>query len=285
VQSRRRGLEVAESAWQVPGVMTAEALLGPSFPQEGWVPAPRFLMRRARILELMEGRSRGRLLEVGPGAGTLLIEFSRRGFQCEAVESSLEAHTLAARLIAKESATIPLHSSAQAGWEGAFDYLFSFDVLEHIEDDISALANWAGWLKPGGTLLLSVPARMKLWTAGDDWAGHFRRYEWIQLRELVETTGFEIEAFECYGFPLTNLSEQVSALASKKSIYRDSASAEDNRKANNDRSGIDRQPHIRLFPLLDSPPGRLTLRLAFVAQKLFLNKDWGSGYIVRARKR
>jgi SAM-dependent methyltransferase len=258
--------------------MTGDALLGPSFPREGWVPAPRYLMRRARILELMQGRMPGRLLEAGPGAGTLLIEFSRRGFRCEALESSQEARELANRLVAASGENAPVHAAAEPGWEGAFDYLFSFDVLEHIEDDRAALANWASWLKRGGTLLLSVPARMNLWTAGDTWAGHFRRYEWAELTELVEAAGFAIEAFECYGFPLTNLSEQVSALASKKSIR-------DDRQANNDRSGIDRKPHVRLFPLLDSPPGRLALRLAFATQKLFLDKDWGSGYIVRARKR
>lgn len=265
--------------------MISEALLGPSFPQEGWVPAPRYLMRRARIFDLMEGRPAGRLLETGPGAGTLLIEFSRRGFECEALESSEQARALANKLISASGLTAPVHPMPQHGWEGRFDYLFSFDVLEHIEDDKAALTCWASWLKPGGTLLLSVPARKKLWTAGDEWAGHFRRYEWVQLTALLEHAGFEIEVFECYGFPLTNLSEQVSALAAKKSIHHQTVSGETDRKANNDRSGIERQPHIRVFPLLGSAAGRLALRLAFATQKLFLNKDWGSGYIVRARKR
>jgi hypothetical protein len=37
--------------------------------------------------------------------------------------------------------------------------------------------------------------------------------------------------------------------------------------------------------LLDSLAGRLAMRLAFATQKLFLRRDWGSGYVVRARKR
>jgi SAM-dependent methyltransferase len=270
---------------QKPVAMTVEALLGPSFPKEGWVPAPRYLMRRARILELMKDRPAGRLLEIGPGAGTLLIEFSRRGFQCEALESSDEARKLADKLIAASGAIAPVQARASAGWKGAFDYLFSFDVLEHIEDDEAALSSRLSWLKPGGVLLLSVPARMNLWTSGDDWAGHFRRYEREQLIALLETAGCFIETFECYGFPLTNVSERISALASKDSIHRGAASDDEDRKANNDRSGIDRKPHVHMFPLLASPPGQLSLRLAFATQKLFLNKDWGSGYIVCARKR
>lgn len=271
--------EIAEPA------VIGEALLGPSFPQEGWVPAPRYLMRRARIFELMDGRAPGRLLETGPGAGTLLIEFSRRGFECEGLESSEQARALANRLISASRLSAPVHPAAQLGWEGQFDYLFSFDVLEHIEDDKAALTDWASWLKPGGTLLLSVPARNKLWTAGDEWAGHFRRYEWAQLTGLLDDAGFEIEAFECYGFPLTNLSEQVTALAVKKSIHRQAVPGANDRKANNDRSGIEREPHLRAFPLLESLAGRSALRLAFAIQKLFLRKDWGSGYIVRARRR
>jgi SAM-dependent methyltransferase len=265
--------------------MTGDALFGPSFPEHGWVPAPRYLMRRARILELMRGLPPGRLLEAGPGAGTLLIEFAPRGFRCEALESSPQARAMANELIAASGLAIPIHATAEPAWQCAFDYLFSFDVLEHIEDDRAAVADWMAWLKPGGILLLSVPARMNLWTAGDDWAGHHRRYEWGQLAELLQASGFAIEAFECYGFPLTNLSEQVSAIASKKSIHRDVGSSEANQKANNDRSGIDRRPHLRVYPLLASPPGRLAMRLAFATQKLFLRRDWGSGYIVRARKR
>ena len=265
--------------------MISDALLGPSFPEQGWVPAPRYLMRRARIVDMTRGLHAGHLLETGPGAGTLLIEFASNGFQCEALEQSEEARELARELIAVSGQDVRIHDAVQPGWEGRFDYLFSFDVLEHIEDDVGVLKAWASWLKPGGTLLLSVPARMKLWTAGDEWAGHFRRYERSQLIELLQASGFEIDTFECYGFPLTNITERVSASAYRKLIHRQQDSSELDRQANNDRSGIDRRPHLRLYPLLKSLPGRLAIRFFLATQKLFLNKDWGSGYIVRARRR
>lgn len=265
--------------------MIEDALFGPAFPDQGWVPAPRYLMRRARILDMARGLTPGRLLETGPGAATLLIEFAARGFSCEALESSEEAREFARALIATSGQHVHIHGAAQPDWEGRFDCLFSFDVLEHIEDDAGALRAWAAWLKPGGALLLSVPARMKLWTAGDEWAGHFRRYERDQLVELLHRSGFEIEIFECYGFPLTNATERVSAAAYRKLIHRHEASIESNRQANNDRSGIDRRPHLRLYPLLKSLPGRLAIRFFLAAQKLFLRLDWGSGYIVRARRK
>lgn len=261
--------------------MKHDTLLGPAFPDLGWVPAPRYLMRRARVLALSKHLRPGTVLEVGPGAGTLLMEFTERGFDCQALEPSGEAREMAARLLAADGKSIPVHAAPAPDWKGKFDVLFAFDVLEHIEDDSAALAQWRDWLRPDGCLLLSVPARMRLWTAGDVWAGHFRRYEWEQLEALLQRQGFTIDRFECYGFPLTNMTERVSAPAYRK-LMRQAGNADDNRQSNNDRSGVDRRPHLRAYPLLASMPGKLALRACFALQRLFLRRDWGSGYILRA---
>lgn len=260
------------------------ALLGPAFPDHGWVPAPRYLMRRARILEMLRDVPPGRLLEVGPGAATLLMELAAKGFRCEGLEPSQEAHALASRLIRLSDASVVLHAEASPDWAAAFDALCAFDVLEHIEDDRGALQQWHRWLKPGGTLLLSVPARQALWTAGDEWAGHYRRYEWASLVSLLEEVGFGVRRFECYGFPLTNLSERLSARAYRDTMRRGDVAAQ-TRQLNNDRSGVDRRPVLRLYPLLASWPGRLALRTAMAVQNGFLGRDWGSGYVLAATAR
>ena len=52
--------------------MIEDSFLGPAAPDLGWVPAPRYLMRRARILRQLSTIPTGRLLEVGPGAGMIL---------------------------------------------------------------------------------------------------------------------------------------------------------------------------------------------------------------------
>jgi len=264
-------------------VLAYDRMLGPSAPGLGWVPAPRYLMRRARIQALMRGVPRGRLLEIGPGAGALLLENAQLGFQCEALETSEEARQMVARLVCESGRSIPLHP-APGEWAGRFEVVCAFEVLEHIEDDRSALAQWSSWLKPGGHILLSVPAHMKLWTARDEWAGHVRRYERDQFRDVVDRAGLEIEAFECYGFPLTNLSEWASSPLFARNIRRDAADAAANRKLNNDRSGIDRSPDLKLFPLVSSLPGKMALRTFFAVQDLFLRTDLGSGYIVKARR-
>jgi SAM-dependent methyltransferase len=264
--------------------MIKDAMLGPVATELGWVPAPRYLMRRARIQQLMCDISPGRLLEIGPGAGALLLENADRGFQCEALELSVEARELALAMIANGPGTIQVHDAPGGDWAGRFDVICAFEVLEHIEDDRKALSQWMSWLKPGGHLLMSVPAHMKLWTARDEWAGHVRRYERDPLVALFAQVGLVIEKFECYGFPLTNLSEWVSAPIFARNIRRGGATVGEDRKSNNDRSGIDRSPDLKLFPLIQSPPGKMALRTFFAMQNAFLNTDLGSGYIVKTRR-
>lgn len=263
--------------------MIVDRLLGPALPELGWVPAPRYLMRRARILKMFQSIEPGRLLEIGPGAGTLLTELVAKGFCCEALESSVKARELVNSVGALTGASITMHAAPADDWTNRFDVLCAFDVLEHIEDDRSALRQWFSWLKPNGRLLLSIPAHMRLWSAGDVWAGHFRRYERRELVDLLAECNLRVETFECYGFPLTNLSEHFAAPSYARRMRVNAGRTAADQKQNNDRSGIDRGPHVKLFPLLRSPIGKLGLCMGLVLQQLFISSDLGSGYLILAR--
>ncbi|AMO93808.1 methyltransferase domain protein [Collimonas fungivorans] len=242
-------------------------------------------MRRDRIQNLLSNVPVGRLLEIGPGAATLLVELSQKGFQCEALELSIEARIVSKKIVEKFDQNIPLHALPDAKWENSFDVLCAFEVLEHIDDDEHALAEWVSWLKPDGQLLLSVPAHMKLWNARDIFAGHFRRYERDSLLALLKKAGLEVEVFECYGFPLTNLIERVTAPIYARRILKNAQSDEANRKQNNDRSGIDRKPEVALYPLLRSLPGKWAIQLCYAIQNSFINTDLGSGYVIKAKRK
>lgn len=74
-----------------------------------------------------------------------------------------------------------------------FDIVGLFDVLEHIEDDASSLKQIRMLLKPGGYLILTVPARKKLWSRFDEEAHHCRRYESHELRERLMDAGFRVD--------------------------------------------------------------------------------------------
>ena len=145
-------------------------LFGPAAPEEGWVPAPRYLLRRRRILHQLRNFPPCDVIEVGCGAGMLLQELSARGFRCQALESSPQARELIARLSVKTGQVVDVHDAANPAWTGRFPLVMAFEVLEHIENDDAAMKQWASWLAPGGTLLLSVPAHPRLWSAADEWA-------------------------------------------------------------------------------------------------------------------
>jgi len=75
-------------------------------------------------------------------------------------------------------------------------------VLEHIEDDAGAVKEWAARLRPGGWLLLSVPAHQRRFGPWDELVGHFRRYDPAAMTTLLANCGFTDIAIRQYGFPL-----------------------------------------------------------------------------------
>jgi 2-polyprenyl-3-methyl-5-hydroxy-6-metoxy-1,4-benzoquinol methylase len=79
-----------------------------------------------------------------------------------------------------------------------FDVVALFDVLEHIADDELAVRNIHDMLRPGGRVILTVPAHWWLWSRIDELSGHHRRYNRKAIASLFEAAGFEI--LECRYF-------------------------------------------------------------------------------------
>ena len=74
----------------------------------------------------------------------------------------------------------------------SFDAVFVLDVLEHVRDDERALAQIYRVLKPGGIVVVSVPAYAWLWSRADMRSHHFRRYTRHALEEKCSRAGFTI---------------------------------------------------------------------------------------------
>ena len=89
-----------------------------------------------------------------------------------------------------EDIALPPSSIAAAGL---------FDVLEHIKDDVAALQRVHKLLRPGGRLVLTVPAYPLLYSADDTVAGHFRRYTRTTLLSALQASRFRSE-FASYLF-------------------------------------------------------------------------------------
>lgn len=254
-------------------------LLGLSAIPLRWVPSLRYLLRRRRILALLDKLPAGSVLEIGCGAGALLVDFARGGHRVSAVETSANAFNLAERITHAADINAALYPALEQLSCETFDLVCAFDVLEHIEDDTTALRTWVGRARPGGKLLISVPAHSSRWGAGDVWAGHFRRYNAADLRALFANCGLKIEYMECYGFPLANLSEYLGEAGYRRALARQAPHDKSTATA---ASGIDRTSLISFFAYINSFPGRLALRLCFALQTLFRKTPFGSGYLVLA---
>ncbi|WP_299851991.1 class I SAM-dependent methyltransferase [uncultured Roseovarius sp.] len=264
------------------GAIIRHRHFGLAIPALQWVPAPRYLMRRDVILNLAQGFAPGRLLEIGCGAGALLDDLAGMGFSAVGVDQSPSARRIATSLLV-ETPAAEIRETCDGLAPESFDHLTAFEVLEHIEDDLAALSDWARYLKPGGALMVSVPAHPERWNPADAWAGHYRRYRRSDLVELVEKAGFEVVKVQCYGFPLANIMERLSAR-----IYDNQTAKRGGNQMKQDErtgaSGSDRSLLTSIWPIYSSPPGTLAMRLLWKIQKMFLNGDRGIGYLVLARK-
>lgn len=125
------------------------------------------------------------VLDVGAGRGTMALALARAGYEVECVEpdDALRRH-IAAR-------GRPAHAALPVG--RSYDFIYSLNVLEHIEDDDAHLRTLRGALRPGGRLLLYVPAFMCLYSAFDRMVGHHRRYTRPQLRDRLAAAGFTVD--------------------------------------------------------------------------------------------
>lgn len=81
----------------------------------------------------------------------------------------------------------------------SFDLVCALDVVEHVEDDESAMAELSRIAADNATLLLSTPLHQEWWTPFDDFVGHYRRYAPAQLLQLLESNGFAVEQSAVFG--------------------------------------------------------------------------------------
>ncbi|MBV2137952.1 MAG: class I SAM-dependent methyltransferase [Candidatus Thiodiazotropha sp. (ex Ctena orbiculata)] len=135
-----------------------------------------------------------RVAEVGAGTGTfsrLLLE-TQIG-HLSAFEPSLNMYPLLEEALCEDQRGVAINSffAGNSDAEG-FDSILYLNVLEHIEDDLSEIANAHAALKQNGHLLIFVPALPWLYSELDKQVGHFRRYVKRELVKITRKQGFKI---------------------------------------------------------------------------------------------
>jgi SAM-dependent methyltransferase len=244
------------------------------------VQTPRYLLRRHVILHLLRRYEPGRFLEIGCGRGELLPWLARRGFEGVGLEISQEALSLARQAVLPYEPQLRVCSDAAILKGERFRYLFAFDVLEHLEDDTEALNEWRKWLEPEGRLILSVPAHMKKWTAADEIAGHYRRYERTDLLHLLATSAYKVEALWNYGFPLTSLTVPLRAILYAARLRGLQTVTKQERTLHSSLEAVWMPRYGARLLRRVNEAGCLGFHFL---QLLFLHRDLGDGYIVSCK--
>ena len=154
-----------------------------------------WFVARRRILadvvrRVVQPPKRARVLEVGCGTGHNLAMLGEFG-KLDACELDAIARGMASDRLGRPvlEARLPNLSMFKAG---SYDLIALLDVLEHVPDDLGSLKAIRGLLKPGGALVLTVPANKWMWSAHDVAHHHFRRYTKSELARLFRQAGYDI---------------------------------------------------------------------------------------------
>lgn len=158
------------------------------------------------ILGAFQPYLRGQVVELGAGIGSLSRLLLPSVKTLDLVEPS---SNLAVRLIErfKDSPSVAVFQETLETWlavreDTSLDGAVMINTLEHVKDDEAALAELARVLRPGGHLMIFVPAMPFLFSRLDAAIGHYRRYRRAELVAKTEAAGFTIlkaEYFDILG--------------------------------------------------------------------------------------
>ncbi|MEO6880688.1 MAG: class I SAM-dependent methyltransferase [Mycobacteriaceae bacterium] len=176
--------------------------------------SPRARLRWDLVRRIVAEIAPASVLEIGCGQGSMGARLAEMTQTYRAVEPDEASCALAAERIGARGGEVVRgdHTAVPDAWTtgGGSDLVCAFEVLEHIDDDAAALADWVGLARPGGHVLLSVPAWPDRFGASDEKVGHFRRYTPDGLAQVMADAGLSAPFTQMYGWPLGYALELVS---------------------------------------------------------------------------
>ncbi len=226
-----------------------------------------YIARRQLAVEIVERELRSkniesaRILDVGCGTGSNLEAFARLG-RATGIDMSAGALGFCMRRGVTSVALSAIETLPFA--DATFDVVTAMDVLEHTDDDLAALAELRRVCKPGGMLLVTVPAYGFMWSEHDEALKHRRRYTAHELRNKLSNRGFAIERSSYF---ITTLFFPILAMRIHQGLFKRS---------------VEPQTSIRLLPRwLNSS----LIGLLGVERRLFrsMNLPFGVSIVALAR--
>ena len=161
-----------------------------------------FQARRSMVGRLISDQDRrASILDLGCSSGILMLFLKQLGFEdVSGIDLSPQAVDLCHRrgltnvfVMRGEKTNFP---------DNKFEIIIASDVLEHIAESAQALKEWHRILKPGGRLIIFVPAFQFLWNAHDEKNQHYRRYSREEIERVLQNVPFKIERSSYWNFLL-----------------------------------------------------------------------------------
>ena len=149
-----------------------------------------FVSRRELVLKLVNtfiDMSTPLILDIGCGTGATASALQKIGRVIGVDFSPLALDACRRRRLDR---LIQARAGALPFANDVIDLIVATDVLEHLEDDHAALAEFHRVLRPGGVAVITVPAYQFLWSEHDEALMHKRRYTARQIGKKTRDVGF-----------------------------------------------------------------------------------------------
>lgn len=243
-----------------------------------WVRTPKHILRMDALRHAVNKFPPGTFIECGAGTGDFTRYFLESGYKGSVCDINKQTLQILAKNL-KEYENASILESLDTLPKKSFDYLFAFEVLEHIPDDYSALRFWTELLRDKGRIVVSVPAHQRKFSREDRRVGHVRRYEREALVDLLDRAGYENICIINYGFPLGNFTRLGKNILN--SIRQDCSTNKLNQTERSIESGIKRDAIENSLQFLFN---YRTMAPFTLLQRYFFQSDLGDGYIATGTK-
>jgi ubiquinone/menaquinone biosynthesis C-methylase UbiE len=159
-----------------------------------------------------QARQNGLGLDIGAGPGSITIVLAQGGFDTYAVDLSFRMLRNNRKYAGNDAKLAQCSAESLSYKNGAFDIVTAAGVLEYVDDDNKALGEILRVLKPGGTLIISVPIKesalsaharkflVRLLFKKDIAPFHHKHYTPERFREKVEKAGYRLETSTSHHF-------------------------------------------------------------------------------------
>lgn len=139
-----------------------------------------------------------KVADIGCGHGLLQCQLEYRyGWHVDGFDLNIEA--LRNSVAINHSVSFYDINECHADLANLYDFIFLFDVIEHLPNESRFLQSVKYHLNQSGLLVVNVPANQWLYSRYDSAAGHYRRYTWRTLRQLLQREGFTPISYSYWG--------------------------------------------------------------------------------------